>query len=145
ARLIQFLSAGLDYLPLGELPAAAPIAKNAGAYAEPIAEHALAMTLAAAKRLLIEHESLLRGEFNQFTPDKMLRGRICGIFGFGGMGVATARFMRCGGMRIHAINRRGATEETVDWIGTPDRLDELLAVADVLVISTPLTLATRGV
>jgi phosphoglycerate dehydrogenase-like enzyme len=145
ARLIQFLSAGLDYLPLNDLPAGVPIGKNAGAYAEPMAEHALAMALAASKRLVIEHQNLTRGEFNQFTPNKMLRGRICGIFGFGGIGAATARLMRCVGMSIHAINRRGATDEKVDWIGTPNRLDELMAAADVFVISAPLTRATQGV
>ena len=145
ARLIQFLSAGLDYLPLNDLPAGVPIGKNAGAYAEPMAEHALAMALAAGKRLVMEHQNLTRGEFNQFTPNKMLRGRICGIFGFGGIGAATARLMRCVGMRIHAINRRGTAEEQVDWIGTPNRLDELLAAADVLIISAPLTRATQGV
>jgi phosphoglycerate dehydrogenase-like enzyme len=145
ARLIQFLSAGVDHLPVNALPANVPIAKNAGAYAEPMAEHALAMALAAAKRLPIEHQNLSRGEFNQFTRNKMLRGRICGVFGFGGIGWATARLMRCVGMRIHAINRRGSTDEKADWIGTPDRLDELLAAADVLIISTPLTRATQGV
>jgi phosphoglycerate dehydrogenase-like enzyme len=145
ARLIQFLSAGLDYLPLSDLPAGVPLGKNAGAYAEPMAEHALAMALAAAKRVLVEHQNLLRGEFNQFTPNKLLKGRICGIFGFGGIGSATARLMRCVGMHIHAINRRGMTDEQVEWIGTADRLDELLAAADVLVISAPLTRATQGV
>lgn len=144
-RLIQFLSAGLDYIPLHQLPAHIPLASNSGAYAEPMAEHALAMALAAAKRLLTEHQNLSRGEFNQFTPNKMLAGRICGIFGFGGIGIATARLMRCVGMRIHAMNRRGATEESVDWMGRPDRLDELMATSDVLVISAPLTRATRGV
>jgi phosphoglycerate dehydrogenase-like enzyme len=144
-RLIQFLGAGLDYIPLHQLPPHIPLASNAGAYAEPMAEHALAMALAAAKRLLTEHENLARGEFNQFTPNKMLAGRNCGIFGFGGIGIATARLMRCVGMRIYALNRRGATEESVDWIGKPDRLDELMAASDVLVISAPLTRATRGV
>ena len=48
------------------------------------------------------------------------------------------------GMRVHAINRHGRTEERVEWIGTPEQLDELLEVADVLVISAPLTRATYG-
>jgi lactate dehydrogenase-like 2-hydroxyacid dehydrogenase len=38
----------------------------------------------------------------------MLRGGVCGILGFGNVGVATARLMRAFGMQIHAINRRGA-------------------------------------
>lgn len=143
ARLLQFLTAGIDYIPLDDLPPDLPIATNGGAFAAPMAEHALALTLAAAKRLLIEHRNLQRGEFNQFTPNRMLAGAVCGIFGCGGIGTATARLMRGLGMRIHAINRRGRTDEAVDWIGTPDRLDALLAASDVLVISAPLTRATR--
>ena len=34
--------------------------------------------------------------------------------------------------------------EQVDWIGTPERLNELLEAADVLLISAPLTRATYG-
>jgi phosphoglycerate dehydrogenase-like enzyme len=145
ARLIQFLSAGIDFIPLHELPPEVPLANNAGAYAEPMAEHALAMALAAAKRLFVEHHNLSQGQFNQFTPNKMLAGRVCGVLGFGGVGTATARLMRCLGMRVHAINRRGVTHEAVDWIGTPDRLDELMAASDVLVISAPLTRSTERV
>lgn len=145
ARLIQFMSAGVDFIPLQDLPGEVPLAINAGAYAQPMAEHALAMALAAAKRLFVEHQNLLQGRFNQFTPNKMLAGRICGVFGFGGIGTAVARLMRCIGMRIYAINRRGVTEEAVDWIGTPERLDELMAASDVLVISAPLTRATERV
>jgi phosphoglycerate dehydrogenase-like enzyme len=145
ARLIQFMSAGIDFIPLHDLPQEVPMASNAGAYAEPMAEHALAMALAAAKRLFVEHGNLSRGQFNQFVSNKMLAGGVCGVFGFGGVGIATARLMRCLGMRIHAINRRGATEEPVDWIGTPDRLNTLLAASDVMVISAPLTRSTEGV
>jgi glycerate dehydrogenase len=144
ARLIQFTIAGVDFIPLGELPEGVPVATNAGGHAEPMAEHALAMTLAAAKRLIVEHENLKRGQFNQFTRNRMLAGRVCGIFGFGGIGTATGRLMSSIGMRVHAINRRGRTDERVDWIGTPDRLDELLEAADVLLISAPLTRATHG-
>ena len=79
ARLIQFMIGGVD-IPLGELPEGVPVATNGGGYAESMAEHALAMTLAAAKRLVLEHENLKRGQFNQFTRNRMLAGRICGIF-----------------------------------------------------------------
>jgi glycerate dehydrogenase len=144
AKLVQFMTAGVDFIPLHELPPGVPIASNGGAYAEPMAEHALAMTLAAAKRLLIEHAALKHGTFNQFTMNRTLAGRTCGILGFGGIGAATARLMRALGMKVHAINRSGRTGEKLDWIGTPDRLDELLAVADVLVISLPLTRSTQG-
>src|SRR6202521_1503524 len=138
ARLIQFMSAGVDFIALSELPPQVPVAANGGGYAESMAEHALAMALAAAKHLIVEHENLKAGQFNQFKRTRMLAGGTCGIFGFGGIGVATARLMRTIGMRVHAINRRGATDEAVDWIGTPDRLDELMRAADVLVISAPL-------
>ena len=134
----------MDFIPLGELPEGVPVATNGGGYAESMAEHALAMALAAAKRLVLEHENLKRGQFNQFTRNRMLAGRVCGIFGFGGIGVATARLMRGIGMRVHAINRHGRTDERVDWIGTPERLNELLEAADVLLISAPLTRATCG-
>jgi phosphoglycerate dehydrogenase-like enzyme len=144
-RLIQFTIAGVDFIPLSELPEGVPVATNGGGHAEPMAEHALAMTLAAAKRLLVEHENLKRGQFNQFTRNRMLAGGVCGIFGFGGIGAATGRLMSSIGMRVHAINRRGRTDERVDWIGAPDRLRELLEAADVLVISAPLTRATHGV
>jgi phosphoglycerate dehydrogenase-like enzyme len=114
ARLIQFMIAGVDFIPLGELPDDVPVATNGGGYAESMAEHALAMALAAAKRLILEHENLKLGQFNQFRPNRMLAGRLCGIFGFGGIGAATARLMRGIGMRVHAVNRRGRSDQQVD-------------------------------
>ena len=143
-RLLQFINAGIDFVPLAEVPAGVPVATNGGAYAEPMAEHALAMAFAAAKRLLVEHAALVRGEFNQFARNRMLGGGVCGILGFGGIGVATARLARGIGMKVHAINRRGRSEEPTDWIGTPDQLDLLLTASDVLVVCTPLTPTTQG-
>jgi len=143
ARLIQFMTAGVDYIPLRTLPAEVPMACNGGAYAEPMAEHALAMALAAVKRLFIEQAALARGAFNQFTPNRMLSGMVCGILGFGGIGIATARRMRALGVAVHAI-KRGSTSEPVDWLGTPDKLDEMLAASDILILSLPLTEKTRG-
>ena len=143
-KLMQFISAGIDFVPLGDVPGGVPIAVNAGAYADSMAEHALAMTLAAAKRLLVEHQKLKQGEFNQFVRNRRLAGMTAGILGFGGIGVATARLFKALGLPVHAINRRGASDAPVDWIGTPDQLDKLLHVSDVLVITASLTKRTLG-
>ena len=144
ARLLQFSAAGVDWVPTRDLPPQLPVAGNKGASAEPMAEHIVALALAAAKRLFAEHANLKRGEFNQRGANRMLQGGVCGILGFGAVGVATARLMRAFGMKIHAINRRGASDEPTDWIATTERLDELLRASDVLVISAALTVATEG-
>ncbi|MBT6137264.1 MAG: hydroxyacid dehydrogenase [Rhodospirillaceae bacterium] len=143
ASLLQFVSAGIDFIPLANLPPSLPVAFNGGGYSEPMAEHGLTMALAAAKRLMIEHENLKRGTFNQFIPNRMLAGGIVGILGFGGIGVASAKLFRGLGMSVHAINRRGASDEPTDWIGKPADLDRMLSAADVLLVSLPLTRTTQ--
>lgn len=143
-RLIQFVTAGVDYIPLSALPPHVPIAANAGAYAGSMSEHALAMILAATKRLFIEHAALKRGEFNQRKTNRRLNGMTCGILGLGGIGTATARLARAVGMRVHAVNRSGRTTEPVDWIGAVVDLDHLVATSDALVIATPLNSITNG-
>ncbi len=96
-----------------------------------------------AKRLLVEHAALARGEFNQFTRTRTLAGKACGILGFGGIGEASARLIRALGMRIHAINRRGRQTSQPTGSDHATQLDTLLAASDVLIVSTPLTPATQ--
>jgi phosphoglycerate dehydrogenase-like enzyme len=109
-----------------------------------MAEHVLAMALALAKRLPQGQAAMLRGEFDQQTPTRVIRGMTAGILGFGGIGQASARLFRALGVKVHAVNRSGQSDEPVDWIGTLDELDTLLADADVVVVSLPLTRTTRG-
>lgn len=143
-RFIQLLSAGADHMPFADLPAHILVASNPGAYAAPMAEHVLAMTLALAKRLLVEHQKLQQGTFDQFTPNRSLSGMTAGILGFGGIGRATARLMRAFGMRISAINSSGTSPEPADFLGTLQDLEHVLRDSDVVVIALPLTKATRG-
>lgn len=141
---LQVLSAGVDFVPFDRLPDGMAVLNNAGAYADPIAEHVLAIYLALSKRLLTEHRNMAEGEFNQFTPTRWVRGSVCGIFGFGAIGEAVARSLRALGVEVLAINRHGETDESVEFIGTPDDLDDVLAACDALVISAPLTPETKG-
>jgi phosphoglycerate dehydrogenase-like enzyme len=144
ARLVQLISAGADHLPFDQVPAEAVIAGNAGAYAEPMAEHVVAMTLALLKRLPQNHAKLAAGEWDQFAFSRTMRGSVCGILGFGGIGKATGRLMRAVGGRLHAINTSGRIDEPVEFVGTLDDLDEVLSASDVVVVALPLTRRTRG-
>ncbi|HTQ67120.1 MAG TPA: 2-hydroxyacid dehydrogenase [Solirubrobacteraceae bacterium] len=143
--LVQLLSAGADHVPFERIAPEVPVASNAGAYARPMAEHVLALTLALGKRLPQNHAALARGGFDRRALNLELRSSVAGILGFGGIGQASAALFRAFDARIHAIGRgRAAAPDGVDRFGTLEDLDELLAGADVLVIALPLTRRTRG-
>ncbi len=143
-RFVQLVYAGADNVPFDRFPDPVVFASNAGAFAEPLAEHVLAMALALAKNLLPAHLALARGEFGLQEMNRTLRGGACAVIGMGGNGRAVADVMRAMGMRILAVNRRGRTEAAVDFVGTPDDLPEVLAAADLVVLTVPLTRQTRN-
>jgi phosphoglycerate dehydrogenase-like enzyme len=87
---------------------------------------------------------LVAGQFDKWVPSQVLDGAICTILGFGGIGTATARLMRAFGARIYAVSRDGEAAENADFVTTLADLERVLPAADVLVISLPLTLSTRG-
>jgi len=142
-KFVQLVTAGADHMPFADLPSHITTASNAGAYASPMAEHVVAMTLALAKRLFIEQEKLRKGIFDDHTLNRSLRGMTAGIIGFGGAGRATARLLQTFGMHIYALNQSGKSAEPTDFIGTLQDLEQVLRASDVIVITLPLTSATR--
>ncbi|MHC1724945.1 MAG: NAD(P)-dependent oxidoreductase [Syntrophobacteraceae bacterium] len=122
-RLVQLITAGAEHLPFPSLPKQAQIASNPGAFADAMAEHILGMLLALAKRLCPNNAKLSKGEFNQATRNRIVRGLACGVLGFGGIGKAAAEILRTVGLRILAVNTSGRTTEPVDFTGTLDDLE----------------------
>ncbi len=142
--LLQLLSSGADNVPFHLIPENVKIASNAGVFAEPIAEHVLAMVLCMLKKIVPRYQELRNGFFDRKRLNRILRGKTCGILGFGGNGRAVARIMRSVGIKVIAMNRSGSTGEPVDEIWNNERLDDLLRLSDILVITVPLTRFTRG-
>ncbi|MHB8106321.1 MAG: 2-hydroxyacid dehydrogenase [Candidatus Cryosericum sp.] len=144
ARFMQLLSAGADHLRFSLFPETLAVAGNVGAYAQAMAEHVMAMTLALAKNLMESNKKLAAGNFDQQVVSRSLHGATCAILGFGGIGKATASLMRAFGVRILAVNTSGKTDEEVDFIGTTEDLQYVLSHADIVVVSMPLSRSTKG-
>lgn len=144
ARFMPLLSAGADHVPFKLFPETLVVAGNVGAYAGPMAEHVMAMTLALAKNLREGHKKLAAGNFDQSSMNRLLHGSTCAILGFGGIGKATAHLMKAFGVKILAVNTSGKTDEEVDFIGTTKDLEYVLSRADIVVVSMPLSRSTKG-
>jgi len=144
-KFIQLLSAGYDHVRLDAFPGNVTIAANQGAYAAPMAEHAVAMILSLFKKLSAYHRQLAGGAFRQLeSMTKSVSGSTLGIVGFGGIGKASARLMKSFNVKVMGINTRGETDEPVDFIGTLKDLETVLRNSDSVLLSCPLNEQTEG-
>jgi glycerate dehydrogenase len=141
-RFVQSLAAGLDRFPLHAFAPGVLIASNAGAAAGPVAEHALAMILAAAKQLPLQHRKLAAGAFDQTTLSRRIGGASAVIVGFGAIGRRIGHLLAALGMEVDVINRSGRTEAPVRSAGTLADLARVLPGADVVVLAASLNEAT---
>jgi phosphoglycerate dehydrogenase-like enzyme len=142
-KLLQSMSAGVDFIDFAAIPQQVTLCSNAGAYKEPIAEHVFGMVLYFGKHLVRNHERLRSGVLETSTDGIFLGEKTIGVIGAGGIGQSVARVAKAFNMRTLGINTSGRPVENFDVVWKMDRLDDLLRQADVLVVSLPLNNRTR--
>jgi phosphoglycerate dehydrogenase-like enzyme len=142
---VQLLFAGADNVPFRRIPQHVTVASNAGGFAEPLAEHVLAMALAQGKKLFPLHNRMREGFFDSSEESLFFSGKVCGIIGYGGNGRAMGRLFKALGMRVEGINRRGEPDTICDAMGTLEDLSRMLPSWDLVVLTLPLTKQTRSI
>lgn len=133
-RWIHALAAGVEFLPFELLRNTDAIVTNSrGLYAEALGEFAIAAMLWFAKdlRKLVRNQDAR--DWQPYMVER-LEGRTVGIIGYGGIGRAVGSRAAALGMNVVAVRRR-------QEFGDPT-IEEVLADADYVVMSTPLTPGT---
>lgn len=143
-RMIQALVAGVDHLPFERFPPGAIVCSNAGAYSVPVAEHAMALLLAAAKDIVPRTEEIRRGVFDQSITNKALAGSTALILGMGGIGSEIAKRCKAFDMRVLGIARSQSRRAFADATGTMEDVPGFLPQADAVFLALSLTRVAQG-
>lgn len=143
-RLVQVLSAGVDFMLSPELSASqAELCTTSGIHSETIAEHVLMMMLALARKLPTVVLNQNGRQWESIEP-QLLHGKCLGIVGFGSIGQAIGARAKSFGMHVVGLRRHPGDSPDADEVWANERLDELLPLVDHLVLAVPLTPETRG-
>ncbi|MCW2238794.1 2-hydroxyacid dehydrogenase [Azospirillum canadense] len=147
-RLLHVPGAGLDGIDMASLPAGCTVC-NVFEHEIPIAEFVLAAMLQWEIRLDELRRSFATDSwpdvYRARVPHGEIYGKTLGLIGFGRIGRTIARRARAFGTRVIAMDAMPAAPgELADAVLPPTGLPELLAAADFLVVSCPLTAETRG-
>jgi len=113
--------------------------------AEEVADHAVALWLAAARKICRYDRAVRRGEWRWQTgqPIWRLRGRIFGLLSFGAVARSIAERVKPFGVDIRAHDPFVDPAEMQRWGVRAVSFDQLVEAADYLVIQAPLTPETR--
>jgi phosphoglycerate dehydrogenase-like enzyme len=124
------------------------LATAGGVNAVPVAEHALALLLALAKRIVEFDAAVKRTDWVDLTPETasmLLAGRTATVLGMGRIGALIARRLAAFDISVIGIRRDvTATVPHVDELLPPDRLIEALERSHIAILALPLTRETRG-
>jgi D-3-phosphoglycerate dehydrogenase / 2-oxoglutarate reductase len=137
---------GLDTV---DLPAATrlgiAVVHAPGSNSDAVAEHAVMLMLAAAKKTTAIDRLTRRGQWIEGRARGIfeLKGKTLGVIGVGNIGRRVAHIARAFGMRILGHDPYVAPDELRAREAEPTSLDQLLAQSDVITVHTPLTPETR--
>ncbi len=141
-RWVQLIYTGADRFPFERFPDPIRISANVGAYAPFVAEHAIALALAAA-RSLVPVQIQMHAHRLRPPPDvRLLVGRTALILGYGAIGREIARRAEGLGMRVIGLNRSGEAAPGVAAMYAAENLQEALAEGDVVFDARPHTRST---
>ncbi len=141
-RWLHTFSAGVDHPWFRDLlKRGVRISTSSGAMAVPIAHTVMLYILAFARDLRGWLDAQARREWRP-RDIRDVQGRCLGVLGLGPIGLEVARLGAAFGMNAIGLRRKPRGDEPCEtW--SFDRLDELLARADYLVLALPLTEQTR--
>lgn len=148
-KLVQLLSAGYDRCDIeAARTARIPIANNGGANSVAVAEHAIMLMLATARRLVWQHSSVASGIWrgNDWQNKHVfeLSEKTLGIIGLGTIGKKVTRIAKAFGMAVQYFDIARLTEDQEDSLGVRFRLfDEILKSSDLVSLHVPLLPTTR--
>jgi phosphoglycerate dehydrogenase-like enzyme len=148
-RWVQSPAVGVGSLMFPELLASPVILTSArGIRARSMAEHVLGVTIALARLLPASLRAQASHRWAQEELEaetRTLYGQCMGIVGLGAIGLEVVKIAAPFGFRITAIRRRAGEPppQGVEAVWTPDRLPDLLAQSDVVVLAAPHTPETK--
>ena len=144
------LNAGVQDLPLPLFKERGVRVANArGGNAIDVAEQAMMLVLALAKRLVVKHENMEKARWVPFwAPENLgiqLVGRTMTIVGYGSIGQSVAKLAKAFDRRVSGVRQHPEKggEHADAMYGIPD-MHKALGLADVVVLSTPLTKLSTG-
>ncbi|MEK6710853.1 MAG: phosphoglycerate dehydrogenase [Nitrospinota bacterium] len=143
-RHLSIWGTGTDNVDLPAARAAGvTVTHTPGVAAASVAEHAIALMLAVARRIPLHDAAVRRGEWPRGSMVQ-LRGKTLGLVGLGAVGRETARLAKGLGMKLLAWTFHPdpafAAEVGLEWA----ELDALYARADALSLHLRLSPETRG-
>ena len=146
-KWVHSFSAGVENTLFPELIASpVPLTNARGVFSRSLAEFVIAGAMFFDKKLADMRQQQAEGRWVNMSVDE-LHGKTMGIVSYGTIGQACARLAKAFGMRVVANRRRpelSVDDPLVDEMYGPDELRELMRQSDFVVITSPLTPATRG-